>query len=150
MGYFSELLIIEMERQELIFGSNPLADDSYPAPVFQMRWKLEELTACLRDFIFWDNLFAFQQGRPARNWETVYKEWPEYWSDRRTDLMYYPISYFTYGKGGTLEDILLAIAGVQKKLFFYGFNADAEMGKKDNTNSSDCTLEGQLPLKLAA
>lgn len=150
MGYFSELLITEMERQELIFGSNSLADDSYPAPVFQMRWKLEELTACLKDFIFWDNLFAFQQGRPARSWETVYKEWPEYWSDRRTDLMYYPISYFSYGKGGTLEDILLAIAGVQKKLFFYGFNADAEMGKKDNTNSSDRTLEGQLPLKLAA
>lgn len=150
MGYFSELLITEMERQEQLFGCDSIADDSYPTQVSQMLWKLEELRDSLKDFIFWDNLFSIQQGRPLRNWKIVYKEWPEYCSDRRTDLIYYPISYFSYENGITLEEILLAIAGAQKKLFFYGYNAETETEKGQKTDSSDRTLEGQLVLQLAA
>lgn len=150
MGYFSELLITEMERQEQYFACDSFSDDSYPSPVLQMRWKLDELRNSLKVFIFWDNLFSFQRGRPLRNWKTVYKEWPEYWSDRRTDLMYCPISYFSYENGSTLENILLAIAGVQKKLFFYGYNTDADSEEKEQRNSSSFIMEGQLPLQPAA
>ena len=115
-----------------------------------MRWRLQELTVCLKDFIFWGNLVSFQQGRPLRSWKTVYKEWPEYWDDRRTDLMYYPTSYFTQKSESPVEELLIAIAGVQKKLFFYGCNADAEAEAKERRSAPGFILEGQLPLQSAA
>ena len=150
MGYFSGLLISKMERQEQLFGGDSVADDSYPSPVLQMRWRLEELTDCLKDFLFWHNLASFQQGRPLRSWKTVYKEWPEYWSDRHTDLLYYPTSYFTQKSENPIEELLIAIASVQKKLFFYGCNADAEAAEKERRSLLSFILEGQLPLQSAA
>lgn len=150
MSYFSELLIAEMERQEHLFDCDPFRDDSNLAIALQMRGRLAELKDCLKDYIFWDNLVSFQRGRARRSWETVYKEWPEYWNDKRTDLLYYPISYFAYQSETPLEEILIAIAGVQRKLFFYGYNADAEEEKRHSAVSPAQPLEGQISLLSAS
>lgn len=150
MGYFSELLIAEMERQECLFDCDSLRDYGSLSITFQMRGKLAELKDCLKDYIFWDNLVSFQRGRARRSWETVYKKWPEYWNDKRTDLLYHPISYFAYQSETPLEEILIAIAGVQRKLFFYGYNADAEEEKRHSAVSPTQPLEGQISLLSAS
>ena len=43
LGYFSELHITWMERQEQLFSHSMSADDSYLSPVLQMCGKLNEL-----------------------------------------------------------------------------------------------------------
>ncbi len=67
LGYFSELQITWMERQEQLFSHSMPTDDSYLSPVLQMRGKLNELKTQLQDYIFWDNLYSFQKGRAFRD-----------------------------------------------------------------------------------
>lgn len=142
MGYFSELLITAREREEQLYCPDPIENYSFCySPVLQACCQLESLADRLKEQIFWDNLRGFQLGRPIRNWKTVYKEWPEYWNDERTDLMYWPVEALD-----EVDEILAAIAQVQKKLFLYGYNADAEAEKMHRTVSAVAPLEGQIRL----
>lgn len=152
MGYFSELQISWMERQEQLFSHSMPADDSYLAPVLQMRGKLNELKTQLQDYIFWDNLYSFQKGRALRDWKKVYAKWPSYWDDPRSELKDYPSIFFSYSYNDydTVDKILVAIAGTQKMLYLYGYNADAEEEKKRPAVSHIQPLEGQTSMLSAS
>ena len=150
MGYFSELLITAEEREEYYNNPDSHVDCSYPSPVLQMRWRLEELSNCLEEYIFWENLASVQQGRPLKNWEKVYADWPEYLTDKPTDLIYFPRWFFSYNSPTAIEDLLSAIAGIQRKLFRDGYNADAEKEQAQKSDSSIHPLEGQISMSMAA
>ena len=144
MGYWSEYQITWMEREEMFFPSAAWEDPSLPSHGFQLLEHLEDLKHRLKLLLLWDNLRAFQQGRTIRDWRKVYAEWPDYWSGKKPDELYWPAE-----KLETVETVLTVIAGIQERLFFYGIKPD-ERDTEIVTVPVYDSLEGQLPLQLVA
>ena len=142
MGYFSELSIKLQEQQELFYDARDWQVSDYPTPVQQLLWRLEDLKARLEALVCRDNIRRAVQGLPRRSWRTVYREWPEYWATGRTE------TYCVLPRDlSCTEEVLSAIASTQKRLFFYGVDADAEEKKRSERREP---LDGQVGLPLAS
>ncbi len=94
-------------------------------------------------------IFGFEG---LRDWKKVYAKWPSYWDDPRSELKDYPSFFFSYSYSDydTVDKILAAIAGTQKMLYLYGYNADAEEEKKRPAVSHIQPLEGQISMLSAS
>lgn len=144
MGYWSEYQITWMEREEMLSNEAAWIDHSILPVGFQLLEQLDALKHRLKVLLLWDNLRAFQQGRAIRDWRKVYAEWPDYWSGKKPDELYWPAE-----KLETVEMVLTVIAGIQERLFFYGIKPD-ERDTEIVTVPVYDPLEGQLPLQLVA
>ena len=144
MGYWSEYQITWMEREEMFFRSAVREDHSILSPGFQLLAQLEDLKHQLKILLLWDNLRAFQQGWSIRDWRKVYAEWPDYWTGKRPDALYWPAE-----KLETVETVLTVIAGIHERLFFYGIKPD-ERDTEIPAEPAYDPLDGQLPLQLVA
>ena len=88
----------------------------------------------------------------AMQWAVDHAKWPSYWDDPRSELKDYPSIFFSYSYSDyeTVDRILAAIAGTQKMLYLYGYNADAEEEKKRPAVSHIQPLEGQISMLSAS
>ena len=144
MGYWSEYQITWMEREEMFFRSAVWEDRSIPSPGFQLLARLKDLKDRLKLLLLWDNLNAFKKGRAIRDWRRVYAEWPDYWTGKKPDELYWPVE-----KLETVETVLAVIAGIQERLFFYGIQPDERYTEIPAEPVYD-PLDGQLSLQLVA
>lgn len=144
MGYWSEYQITWMEREEMFFRSAVWEDRSIPSPGFQLLAHLEDLKHRLELLLLWDNLRAFKKGRAIRDWRRVYAEWPNYWTGKKPDELYWPVD-----KLESVETVLSVIAGIQERLFFYGIKPD-ERDIEIPAEPAYDPLDGQLSLQLVA
>lgn len=144
MGYWSEYQITWMEREEMFFRSAVWEDHSIPSPGFQLLARLEDLKHRLKLLLLWDNLRAFKKGRAIRDWRRVYAEWPDYWTGKKPDELYWLVE-----KLEAVETVLSVIAGIQERLFFYGIKPDDSDTIIPDERIYD-PLDGQLTLQLVA
>ena len=150
MGYFSELSIRLQEQQEMLMDASGWADRSYPSPVQQLLWRLEDYREQLREWIEdrrrWETAYY---GTPRSDYETQYREWPNHWPPRNPEAFYTIPNTLYPGEDFSLDDVMDAIASTQNRLLFYGYDADAEEERLAALEANK-PLEGQLPLPLAA
>ena len=150
MGYFSELSIRLQEQQEMLMDAGGWADRSYPSPVQQLLWRLEDykdmLQRLIEDRRRWETVY---DGAPRSDWKQQYRQWPAYWPPRNPEAFYVIPNTLYAGKDLSLDDVMDAIASTQNRLLFYGYDADAEEARQIRS-ADDAPLEGQLPLPLAA
>ena len=144
MGYWSEYQISWMEREEMLSNEAVWIDHSILPVGFQLLEQLDDLKHRLKVLLLWDNLRAFRQGRAIRDWRRVYAEWPDYWSGKKPDELYWPAE-----KLETVETVLTVIAGIQERLFLHEIKPD----ERDTEIAAEPVydpLEGQLPLQIVA
>ena len=126
------------------------ADRSYPSPVQQLLWRLEDYREQLREWIEdrrrWETAYY---GTPRSDYETQYREWPNHWPPRNPEAFYTIPNTLYPGEDFSLDDVMDAIASTQNRLLFYGYDADAEEERLAALEANK-PLEGQLPLPLAA
>ena len=150
MGYFSELSIRLQEQQEMLMDAGGWADRSYPSPVQQLLWRLEDYKDMLQRLIEerrrWETAYY---GAPKSDWKQQYREWPNHWPPRNPEAFYAIPNTLYPGEDFSLDDIMDAIASTQNRLLFYGYDADAEEARQIRYADS-VPPEGQLPLPLAA
>lgn len=144
MGYWSNYQITCMEREEMFDRSTAWKDHSILSPGFQLLAHLEDLKHRLKVLLLWDNLLAFKQGRTIRDWKKVYAEWPDYWSVKKPDELYWPVERLE-----TVETVLTVIAGIQERLFYCGIKPDERDTIIPDERIYD-PLDGQLSLQLVA
>lgn len=150
MGYFSKLSIRLQEQQEMLMDASGWADRSYPSPVQQLLWRLEDYREQLREWIEdrrrWETAYY---GTPRSDYETQYREWPNHWPPRNPEAFYTIPNTLYPGEDFSLDDVMDAIASTQNRLLFYGYDEDAEEERLAALEANK-PLEGQLPLPLAA
>ena len=150
MGYFSKLSIRIQEQWDFLTNASDWVDRSYPSPVQQLLWRLEDYKEQLREWIEdqrrWETAYY---GAPRSDYETQYREWPNHWPPRNPEAFYVIPNTLYAGKDLSLDDVMDAIAGTQNRLLSYGYDADAEEARQIRSADS-APPEGQLPLPLAA
>ena len=150
MGYFSKLSIRIQEQWDFLTNASDWVDRSYPSPVQQLLWRLEDYKEQLREWIEdqrrWETAYY---GAPRSDYETQYREWPNHWPPRNPEAFYAIPNTLYPGEDVSLDDVMDAIASTQNRLLFYGYDADAEDARQIRYADS-APLEGQLPLPLAA
>ena len=150
MGYFSKLSIRIQEQWDFLTNASDWVDRSYPSPVQQLLWRLEDYKEQLREWIEdqrrWETAYY---GAPRSDYETQYREWPNHWPPRNPEAFYTIPNTLYPGEDFSLDDVMDAIASTQNRLLFYGYDADAEEERLAALEANK-PLEGQLPLPLAA
>lgn len=161
MGYFSELSIRLQELQAEMLDTGSWEDrslqTSYPTPVQQLLWRLEDFKEHLRNLIEdkrdWETAYY---GAPRSDWEKQYRQWPDYLPEgaaRRylllPDAFYVNPSALSPRERPGIEETMKAIAATQYKLLCHGYDADAEEERLAALEANR-PLEGQLELPLAA
>lgn len=150
MGYFSKLSIRIQEQWDFLTNASDWVDRSYPSPVQQLLWRLEDYKEQLREWIEdqrrWETAYY---GAPRSDYETQYREWPNHWPPRNPEAFYTIPNTLYPGEDFSLDDVMDAIAVTQNCLLFYGYDADAEEERLAALEANK-PLEGQLPLPLAA
>ena len=148
MGYFSELSIRIQEQWNVLTDASNWVDRSYPSPVQQLLWRLEDYKEQLREWIEdqrrWETAYY---GAPISDYETQYREWQNHWPPRNPEAFYVLPSALTPTDGFSLEDLMDAIAVTQNRLLSLGCDVDAEEERQETQTRP---LAGQLSLPLAA
>ena len=144
MGYFSEMSVVLQEQRDLFTDQSALCEGDQPSRVQTLFWRLEDLKDRLKELVEADGSHGPSWERPPRDWRKVYRDWPEYWVSGN------PEAFYVLPRDlDSIADVLRAIAGTQKRLFFCGHDADAEEEKR-GTRRAASRLEGQTALPLAS
>lgn len=148
MGYYSELSIRIQEQWEVLTDTSGWVDRSYPSPVQQLLWRLEDYKEQLREWIEdqrrWETAY---NGAPKSDYKTQYREWQNHWPPRNPEAFYVLPNALTPTDGFSLEDLMDAIAVTQNRLLSLGCDVDAEEERQETQTRP---LAGQLSLPLAA
>lgn len=145
MGYFKELALRLQEYQDRLHAAGR-EDESYPSPVQQLLWRLEDWKDALRE-----RVEAQRQretaycGAPRSNWQQQYQQWREYSPVRDPEAFHaVPLPRDT-----SIEAVMEAIAALHERLLLYGYDVDAEEERRAAI-AADKPLQGQLMLPFAA
>lgn len=145
MGYFKELALRLQAYQDRLHAAGR-EDESYPSPVQQLLWRLEDWKELLRVRIEaqrqWE---AAYYGAPRSDWQQEYRQWREYLPVRDPEAFH----AFLLPRDTSIEDVMEAIAALHERLLLYGYDVDAEE-ERQAAIAADEPLQGQLMLPFAA
>ena len=157
MGYFSELSIRLQELQDVMLDTADWEDRSYPSPVQELLWRLEDFKIHLRNLI--EDKRSRETayfGTPRSDWEQQYRKWPDYLpAGAERHYLFLPEAFYVNPTAlpprerPGIEETMKAIARTQYLLLCHGYDADAEEGRRA-ASEANRPLDGQLELPLAA
>ena len=142
MGYFSEQSIALQEQQEALELLPRKGSTGTRQQILPLLWRLEDLKTRLRTLIDRDETERPEPNRPHRSWSRIYQSWQDYRESGSAEVFFQLPEALE-----SVPDVLRAIAETQQRLFFWGYDADAEARRLSRPSRP---LDGQMGLPLAS